>query len=396
MEKKNRLAIIGLIILSIITLWYPHLGTISILIIYCFSYMMTVQLKYKKAIDHYKQNLKSAEKQVEVQQSASVMQLEQIFNAIPSPLVYINAKGDFEIVNNNFEILLGETIKSVFDTHIPKEIRRILLDGFLNETQQVVVVSYNNIDYQSYVIPIMVENRYAGCIVVFQDVTRITEIQKTQKRFIADASNELSKPIHTLKKLEDELYDNNKEDAWEIFDTQINHLKKIVEELLLQSKFNENKVHLEMSTFNLYQMLDGLVHELRKEIHDKQVKVVINCPSNLMVYGDHLRLRQVFLNLFYNSLNYVPNKTGQISIVAKEKGKDLDIKFIDNGSGIKPEIIDSIFDRFFQGTKFKDNVGAGLGLAISKQIMKAHNGDLTVKSTPNVETIFTAKLENKN
>lgn len=130
-------------------------------------------------------------------------------------------------------------------------------------------------------------------------------------------------------------------------------------------------------------------HELMRP---KMEKLNINCtirvfPENIKITADPDLMDQVLINLMLNAIHAVTDrKEAEIAIVAtqNENGRAI-IEISDNGSGIKPDILDKIFMPFFTSKK----TGSGIGLSLSRQIMSLHKGSISVKSKPNIGTTFT-------
>lgn len=354
--------------------------------------------KFEKVLEDaessYDQEKKVAEDRVE---DADVL-LKQLINAIPSPLAYINQRGDFEVSNINFDQLLLVDPENVYDVKVDPSLRQIMLDAFLNEKQFVRQFNYNGLDFQVHSIPIVEDERYQGCMIIFQDVTQVTDGEKMQKRFIADASHELKTPIHAIKKRIEKLNQKDfndealKVEYLQSIEKQTKRLEYIVTDLLLQSRLKADKVYLDKSVFNLRQFFEGVIHERRQELHQANIHVRLNCPSDITILADQFRLSQVFLNLFNNAINYTEN--GKIEIECESWDNKVKITFSDDGKGIKEEELPSIFDRFYSGDEnYSRNLGgSGLGLAISKEIIKAHGGTLNVKSEYGKGTHFIIEL----
>lgn len=399
MRKENKIQLFVLIILSAIALWSK--STISILLLSLGMGVLFIldTLKTKNKVDTIKEDVELVKKEATDQADYAYDRTVQLINAIPSPLVYINQRGDFEVSNQYFDQLIHVEAKSVYDVKIDSPIRQTLLDAFLNEKQFVRQVNYRDVDFQVLSIPFLTEKRrYNGCMLIFQDVTRVLEGEKMQKRFIADASHELRTPIASIKGMVEILNRPGFEDQETLYEfleqieKENNRLDHIVEDLLLQSRLKSNTVYLEKTVFNLKQFFDGLIYERRQELHQANIKVVLNCPSNITVHADQFRLSQVFLNLFNNAINYAEN--GLINISCDTDDEFVTIKFSDNGKGMEPELIPHIFERFYRGEKdrSREHGGSGLGLAISKSIVEAHGGTIGVTSKIEKGTTFTVKL----
>ena len=400
LRKENRMALLAYVIVLIVALFAPNkavliISLVALLVIYLYS-----SFKNETAITTIEEGSIQETQEANVRADDTHDKLVHLINAIPSPLVYINQRGDFEVSNENFDNLMDLSQQNVYDVSIDSPLRQTLLDAFLNEKQFVRQFNYKDIDFQVLSIPVINEGRYNGCILIFQDVTRIVEGEKMQKRFIADASHELRTPITAIKGMTEILNREgfNDPDTAKEFSLQIGkenrRLEQIVDDLLLQSRLKSNKVYLDKSVFNLKQFFDGLIYERRQELHQENIKVVLNCPSDVMISADHFRLSQVVLNLFNNAINY--SKDGTITISCKQFLNKTSISFKDSGEGIDPEILPHIFERFFKGSsdRASDNSGSGLGLAISKSIIEAHGGTLEVSSTPGEGTEFTITLTN--
>lgn len=325
--------------------------------------------------------------------------LETLISAIPSALGYIDQKGNFSVTNQMFEYLIDPMHKSVFDASIDVPIRKVLLDAFLGEKQFIRQISYRSTDYQILSIPFFTDKgRYDGCMVIFQDVTRVVDGEKIQKQFIADASHELRTPITAIKGMVEILNrpdfddDNTRKEFLKQIEKENNRLDRIVEDLLLQSRLKANQVHLEKSFFNVKSFLEGVVYDKRIELQRAGITTHIESSDTLQVYGDQFRLNQVIVNLINNAINY--SKNGNIWIRCRKTDHHVIIEFEDDGQGIAEDLLPHIFERFVRGdaSRSRDSGGSGLGLAISKSILEAHGGTIQVSSVVDKGTTFTLVL----
>jgi two-component system, NtrC family, nitrogen regulation sensor histidine kinase NtrY len=134
-------------------------------------------------------------------------------------------------------------------------------------------------------------------------------------------------------------------------------------------------------------LLEKVAQFMRPELKKTPIQFGYHCESEyITIQGDEEMIEQVLINLIKNAmeaLNHVDDP--RIELNGRVSDNVVQIEVIDNGSGIIPEAIERIFIPFFTTKK----TGSGIGLALSRQIMQMHNGSLTVKSEPDVKTVFT-------
>ncbi|WP_236261708.1 sensor histidine kinase [Erysipelothrix anatis] len=395
----NRINVIIFLFIAGITLYYQNLISIVVLIITAICMLAVNSLKQSDAVHSIRKHAEKEKKEAHYRADDATDKLVKLINAIPSPLVYINQRGDFEVSNQYFDQMLVSQAQNVYDVNIDSPIRQTLLDAFLNEQQFVRQFSYKDIDYQVLSIPLLTETRrYHGCMLIFQDVTRVVEGEKMQKRFIADASHELRTPITSIKGMVEIMTrpdfddDQTRTEFLDQTKKEVERLDRIVEDLLLQSRLRANQVYLEKTHFNLKQFFEGLIYDRRQALHQHNIEVQLNCPSDLEIFADQFRISQVFLNLFNNAINYAHG--GCIRIVCTAEGRRVKIDFSDDGDGISENLLPHIFERFYRGenSRTRDTGGSGLGLAISKSIIEAHRGQLSVASQKGKGTTFTINI----
>lgn len=110
-----------------------------------------------------------------------------------------------------------------------------------------------------------------------------------------------------------------------------------------------------------------------------------------MLNGDENQLKTLFVNIIDNAIKYTPPK-GEIRVNTKRDKSLVRIAVEDAGIGIPPDEVTRIFDRFYRSDKSRNSLGFGLGLSISKSIVEAHGGTISVKSRPGEGTVFTVML----
>jgi two-component system, OmpR family, phosphate regulon sensor histidine kinase PhoR len=151
-----------------------------------------------------------------------------------------------------------------------------------------------------------------------------------------------------------------------------------------------DRVKVEPREFDLWPLVESLIHDLRPLSEPMPVQIVNAVPSDLVVNADAELLNQVFQNLLSNAIKFT--STGQIVIGAEYKNGDVECWVMDTGPGIPLELHEKIFDKFVTG---EENGDQGLGLAIVKQIIDGHGGTVAVESTVGKGSTFRFILPGK-
>ncbi|MFY0594585.1 sensor histidine kinase [Roseivirga sp.] len=144
-----------------------------------------------------------------------------------------------------------------------------------------------------------------------------------------------------------------------------------------------------LQTVSVSGMLERVKNLFKVDIDQKQMRFKIDCDQDLMVLADPDLMDQILINLVKNAIEALNESPGpSIYLSAKKEGDEIDILIKDNGPGIPDEVIENIFVPFYT-TK---EAGSGIGLSLSRQIMRLHNGSLDVLSTRSTGTTFILKF----
>ena len=145
--------------------------------------------------------------------------------------------------------------------------------------------------------------------------------------------------------------------------------------------------------FDLASVVDGAVESMQSLAAERGVVLSRESESGLLVEGDRDQLRQLVLILLDNALRYTP-AGGSVAGSVSRAGDWATIRVADTGIGIDQDVVDRIFDRFYRAdeARNRDSGGAGLGLAIAKQLVEEHGGRIAVESTPGKGATFTVRL----
>jgi heavy metal sensor kinase len=225
---------------------------------------------------------------------------------------------------------------------------------------------------------------------------RLEKAFSSQRHFIQDASHELKTPLTilqgelevTLKKIRSA---SEYEEVLQSSLEEIKRISRIVEELLLLARFEDQQVKLDCSRFNIGTLLTEVVDEVT--VLAQQKEIVLSCAVNgpLMITADAEKLKQVLLNILDNAIKYT-GQGGSVSVQASPAADSLEIEISDTGIGIPSHDLPYVFDRFYRVDKSRSSSGFGLGLTISKSIVEAHRGSISAASTLTQGTHITIRL----
>jgi signal transduction histidine kinase/CheY-like chemotaxis protein len=234
-----------------------------------------------------------------------------------------------------------------------------------------------------------------GVLYLVEDKTRDVTLRQeliganaAKDQFLALLSHELRSPlspvIAMVGELEAELPDSRPvREALEVVRRNVELEARLIDDLLDVTRIAKGKLQLSFETICVHQLLQRAYEICREEIAAKNLEAEFHLrATQTHVEGDPARLQQVFWNLIKNSVKFTPEK-GRITIETRNPAPDkIEVRVIDTGIGIEPEKINKIFNAFEQGqTEITRRFGGlGLGLAISKALIDAHDGKIHVES----------------
>ena len=240
-------------------------------------------------------------------------------------------------------------------------------------------------------------HRLLGAVTILEDITHLREIDRLKSEFIATASHELRTPLTSVQMgvhllLEGALGEltDDQDEVLQACRQDCDRLDKLMRDLLDLSKIEAGESQPQVASVSAKDLLTNAIKELRPQVEAKGVELNINTPVELpWVSVDRLQIERVISNLVVNALRHT--KEGQIKISAEQRDNYLAVSVSDTGSGITPEYLAHIFDKFVQVPDAPTG-GAGLGLAISKSIVETHGGQISAQSQVGHGTIFTFTL----
>ena len=225
---------------------------------------------------------------------------------------------------------------------------------------------------------------------------RLSDAFEIQRQFTANAAHELRTPL-ALMQVQLDLYHSNSHPGNDADTVQMikmvteqnDRLNKMVKTLLdmseLQTVGRDDEIVLDA-------LVDEVLEDLEPLAETKNIRLIGKCKDITMVGSDILIYRLVY-NLVENAIKY-NHSGGQVIVTADRKEKQVYLSVEDTGAGIPEELKERVFEPFFRVDKSRSRElgGVGLGLALVREIVRVHDGSITVKSNPSGGTIFEVVL----
>ena len=231
---------------------------------------------------------------------------------------------------------------------------------------------------------------------------QLEELDRLKAEFVSIATHELKTPVNVmlgyLQLLQENVYGELTDRQREIATTlvsQTQQLSRLIRQLLDVSRFDAGGGKLETRPVVLFEFLDDLERAFRVLALQREVLFDVKSDRDIPheVLWDPVRINEVLGNLLSNAFKFT-SKGGRVSLVVGREGDHVRMEVSDSGAGIPRDQLPHIFEKFYQADTQAPLAlrGAGLGLAIAKSIVSAHNGSIEVESHVGVGTTFTIRL----
>jgi two-component system OmpR family sensor kinase len=228
-------------------------------------------------------------------------------------------------------------------------------------------------------------------------IRQVEDSQNAQRDFVANVSHELKTPLTSIQGFAQAILDGTAEDttslqhaAQVIFD-ESDRLKRLVEDLLDLARIDAGQIDFRRDRVDLNAIITNVSDRLGIRARDAEVEIQELLPVFPPMIGDGDRLAQVFTNLVDNAIEHSP-AGGAVRIGGEASQGWVSIYVEDEGPGIPTQELSRIFERFYQMDKARSSRGVGLGLPISREIIRNHHGELSATSEVGRGSRFTVRL----
>jgi len=234
------------------------------------------------------------------------------------------------------------------------------------------------------------------------EIDMMKEMESYRKEYIGNVSHELKTPLFSIQGYVETLREGGvdnltiRDKYLERIDISVERLIAIVTDLDMINRLEAGEINLTVSRFDVNLLISEIFDllDLEAEKHNTTMQIQTLHPQ-IFVEADKQKISQVFINLISNAIHYANRQEAKVIVKTSVLKNKVVIEVIDNGMGIKSEILPRIFERFYrvETSRSRREGGSGLGLAIVKHILEAHNENITVESVYLEGTKFSFMLE---
>ncbi|MES2202267.1 MAG: ATP-binding protein [candidate division FCPU426 bacterium] len=333
---------------------------------------------------------------------------QQALDSLSDAVAVVGQDGAVELVNPVARRLFDLAPGMAPGAHCPQELREAIQvclrerHGFEPKSYASALQAFD-MGKEKFFLPRIElihdsQGRMTGLVVALLDVTGLRQMDEMKSGLVATASHELKTPLTAMRMALHLLLDPKigtlspgQEELAQAARQNAERLHAILENLLDIGRLEAGKTALQIAPVRAIDLALGAAKEMGPAYAAKGVQLLNQVPENgLLVLADRSRLMHVFSNLLDNALAHTP-VGGRVILSEEREGTFLRFSIQDSGEGIPAEFLPRIFERFFR-VPGQNSSGAGLGLAIAKDIIEAHGGRLEVSSQVGHGSVFSFLL----
>jgi signal transduction histidine kinase len=225
----------------------------------------------------------------------------------------------------------------------------------------------------------------------------LENLESSRRDLVANVSHELKTPIAAIRAHVENLLDGVEQpnpETLQVMLSQSERLGRLVEQLLDLSNLESGEVPLHREAVPLAPLVGQVVSEIRVARADRRVRIEDEFPEDLpAVDADRERVHQVLFNLVDNAVRFTPDG-GTVRVTAERHNGAIQVRVADTGTGISPEHLPRLFERFYRAdvARTREEGGTGIGLAIARSVVEAHGGRIRAESELGRGSVFTFDL----
>jgi two-component system phosphate regulon sensor histidine kinase PhoR len=377
------------------------------------NYRARVKIKSKDEIGKLGEAINNMASSLEIQMNRILEnenRLESVLGNMVSGVIMIDRDQKIALVNRSAENILGlssnEILGKRFDNGKQNleliEIIQECIDKRMSIRDEMVFYYPTERVLEINLVPLLARHEWIGVVIVLHDISDIRRLERMRSEFVANVSHELKTPVASVKGFAETLLSgamDDKETAksfLQIIYDESERLNRLINDILELSKIESKRASLDYSPIDMAHFIKTSIRMLKAEAAKKDIEVELKISEGIYIEADEDRLRQIFINLISNGINYTP-EGGRVKIKVEpllhsdgDEYETVRITIADTGIGIPKKDLPRIFERFYRVDKARSRSsgGTGLGLSIVKHLVELHKGSISVQSELGMGTRF--------
>jgi len=240
----------------------------------------------------------------------------------------------------------------------------------------------------------------AAAVIIIEDITQQRVAEDARNAFVAQATHELRTPLTNIRLYVETALDEGQADpkargeALNVINQESRRLEQLVGDMMSVAEMEAGAIQIRHDDVRLDAVFADLQRDYQAAADERQIKLLFNLPPKLpVIQGDREKLVQSLHNLLGNAIKYT-QAGGHVTVNVEAHTDQLTIDVADSGIGISGEDLEHVFDKFYRAkdARVSKITGSGLGLALAREVIRLHGGDITVQSEIDKGSTFTATL----
>lgn len=323
--------------------------------------------------------------------------LEKIINSLTEGIIIVDEDLKILQITSKIAVWFGLKSKEILKKKLSDFV--IIKEDFKNLSETEITIKKSPFVFIASSTELTSKGK-KNYVLTIRNITNQVELEKIKEDFVATLTHDLKVPIIAEANMLELLIEGNFGKLNENQLKVLNSMKKsnqglldLVQTLLLSYKIENSEMFFDMQEFDLHTLFLEISDEISVSF-ENNANIILLSNTRTKLFADRLQMKRVFKNIIENALIH-GNTTKPVNVKYNKRNGIVKVCITDFGKGIPAEDISKLFDKFFSTAKKFRKAGTGLGLYLSKQIVEAHGGKISVKSIENKETEFCIELPAK-
>ncbi len=241
------------------------------------------------------------------------------------------------------------------------------------------------------------ENSIAGCVHALEDASTQEQFIRAKDEFVVNAAHEFRGPLAALRTSVEVLIEDQSTLSKQELNFMLRNMQRAVvrfqgfaENLIDMGNIIAGRFMVRPVPCRFEEILELAIGQVKSQLEAREqtLDVRTHCPKDCGVFADRARIVQVLVNLIGNASKYGPDRESILASISADE-RFMIVEITDRGPGVPPDEQDRLFQRFYRGKRaMVEGTGLGLGLALAKEIVEAHGGQIGLKSQMGAGTTF--------